>query len=446
VKSRTWPILGIGFGTLVVLIGFLGIDATRRAEEIYRQIQAAHQSYLRSEQILNDLRASIAQSGILVRDFLLDPSHLTADRHRTELLQVRSSMMQDLDELDRLMGSAEPALRQRLRAELDGYWKSREPIFTWTPQQKMALSYLYLQREVRPRRNAVLSIADEVAALRDANFRSQQRKISQSREEFRRHQSKMLAVAFALGLAVAIASMLRISRLEGRAEEQRRRTEHAEQELRRLSQQLVKAQEEERKSISRELHDQVGQMLTALRMELGDLEQLNAGAGEKFQAGVRETKRLAEQTMHLVRDLAMGLRPSMLDDLGLAPALEWQAREFSRRSGVPVDLEMDGALDKLPDNHRACVYRVVQETLTNCARHAHAKHVRVAIHGSESQLSLAIQDDGKGFAPEDRSGGLGLIGIEERVRELGGSVAIFSQPQKGTLIRVGIPLPQEAVS
>lgn len=445
-RSRTWPILGIGFGTLVVLIGILGIDATRRAEEIYQEILAAHQSYLRSEQILNELRASISQSGILVRDFLLDPSHLTADRHRRELLEVRSSMMQNLGELDRLMGSEEPALRQRLRAELDGYWKSREPIFTWTPQQKMALSYLYLQREVRPRRDAVLSIADEIAGLRDANFRSQQRRISQSRKEFRSHQNRMLAVALTLGVLVAAASILRISRLEGRAEEQRRRTEHAEQELRRLSQQLVKAQEEERKSISRELHDQVGQMLTALRMELGDLEQLNAGAGEKFQAGVKETKQLAEQAMHLVRDLAMGLRPSMLDDLGLAPAVQWQAREFSRRSGVPVDLEMDGALDRLPDSHRTCVYRVVQEALTNCARHAHAKHVRVAIHGSEAQLALTIQDDGKGFAPENRSSGLGLIGIEERVRELGGSVAIFSQPQKGTLIRVGIPLPPQEVA
>ena len=445
-RSRTWPILGIGFGTLVVLIGILGIDATRRAEHIYQEILAAHQSYLRSEQILNEIRSSIAHSGILVRDFLLDPSHLTADRHRRELLEVRSGMMQNLGELDRLMGSEEPALRQRLRAELDGYWNSREPIFTWSPQQKMALSYLYLQREVRPRRNAVLSIADEIAELRDANFRNQQRRISQSRREFRSHQSRMLAVALSLGVLVAAASILRISRLERRAEEQRRRTERAEQELRRLSQQLVKAQEEERKSISRELHDQVGQMLTALRMELADLEQLREGPGEKFQAGVRETKQLAEQAMHVVRDLAMGLRPSMLDDLGLAPAVQWQAREFSRRSGVPVDLEMDGGLDRLPDSHRTCVYRVVQEALTNCARHAHAKSVRVAIHGSESRISLTIQDDGVGFAPENRSSGLGLIGIEERVRELGGSLAIFSQPQKGTLIRIGIPLPPREAS
>ena len=445
-ESRTWPILGIGFGTLVVLIAILAIDATRRAEHIYQEILAAHQSYLRSEQILNEIRSSMSLSGMLVRDFLLDPSHLTADRHRRELLEVRSSMMQNLGELDRLMGSEEPALRQRLRAELDGYWNTREPIFTWTPQQKMALSYLYLRREVLPRRQAVLSIADEIAGLRDANFRNQQRRISQSRTEFRSHQTKMLVLALSLGVLVAAASMLRISRLERRAGEQRRRTERAEQELRRLSLQLVKAQEEERRSISRELHDQVGQMLTALRMELGSLEQLHGGPGETFRAGVRETKQLAEQTMHVVRDLAMGLRPSMLDDFGLAPAVEWQAREFSRRSSVPVDLEMDGALDRLPDSHRTCVYRVVQEALTNCARHAHAKSVRVAIHGSESQLSLTIQDDGVGFAPENRSSGLGLIGIEERVRELGGSLAIFSQPQKGTLVRVGIPLPPQEVS
>ena len=134
----------------------------------------------------------------------------------------------------------------------------------------------------------------------------------------------------------------------------------------------------------------------------------------------------------------------MLDDLGLGPALEWQAREFSRRTGVPVTVQADGTVDLLPESYRTCIYRVVQEALTNCARHASAKSIRVNLHGRPNWLALTVEDDGGGFLPEESRGrGIGLIGIRERVGELGGSVEIFSQPGKGTLIRAELPL-QEA--
>jgi len=112
-----------------------------------------------------------------------------------------------------------------------------------------------------------------------------------------------------------------------------------------LSQALVRVQEDERRAISRELHDEVGQMLTALRMELGNLEGLRADAGHQFEEHVAACRRIAVQALNSVRDLAMGLRPSILDDLGLGPALQWQAREFSRRSGVPVSVEIQGSLE-----------------------------------------------------------------------------------------------------
>ena len=123
-------------------------------------------------------------------------------------------------------------------------------------------------------------------------------------------------------------SFTHITRLERRSEQERRRIELAEHELRLLSQKLVQAQEEERRSISRELHDEIGQMLTGLRLELRNLEELHLASSPDFAAHLAETKELAEKVMRAVRDLAMGLRPSMLDDLGLAPALQWQAREY----------------------------------------------------------------------------------------------------------------------
>jgi signal transduction histidine kinase len=232
--------------------------------------------------------------------------------------------------------------------------------------------------------------------------------------------------------------------LENRAEHHRALIEHDRQEMRSLSQKLVKAQEAERKSISRELHDQVGQMLTALRMEIGNVEQLRHTHSGEFQEHVTAAKALAEQTLRTVRDLAMGLRPSMLDDLGLASALKWQAREFTRYAGVPVDVRIEGSLDQLSEDHRTCIYRIVQEALTNCARHAAAKSIRISLQGHNDILALAVQDDGVGFslAPDDEPG-LGLLGIEERVRELGGKMSIESQAEKGTLLKVEIPSSRE---
>jgi signal transduction histidine kinase len=237
-----------------------------------------------------------------------------------------------------------------------------------------------------------------------------------------------------------------MTKLERNSQEQRLRTEEAERELRRLSRQLVQAQEAERKSLSRELHDEVGQMLTALRMELRSLQDLRTAPEEQFNAHVDGAKRLAEQSLRALRDMAMGLRPSMLDDLGLGSALQWQARQFAKRTGIPVNVQIEGIPATLPEPYRTCVYRIVQEALTNCTRHAKAKTIDIAIRAQKDRLSVSVRDDGVGFDPLNvRGRGLGLIGMQERVMELGGELALVSQPQKGTVLSAKIPLPQEII-
>jgi signal transduction histidine kinase len=186
----------------------------------------------------------------------------------------------------------------------------------------------------------------------------------------------------------------------------------------------------------------VGQMLTGMGMALSNFESMQPALTEKSREKLEDAKSLNADTIRLVRDLAMGLRPSMLDDIGLGPALQWQAREFSRRSGVPAVVQLDGVLAGLPDEHRTCVYRVVQEALTNCVRHAEAKGIRVSVHGGSDMVNVTIQDDGVGFNPDHPlREGLGLVGIGERVRQLGGTLAITSQAQKGTILKVELPLP-----
>jgi signal transduction histidine kinase len=249
-----------------------------------------------------------------------------------------------------------------------------------------------------------------------------------------------MLTALCLGAIIAGASVFRISSLEKESAEYQSATKQAEKRLRQLSQQLVSSQEQERKALSRELHDEIGQLLTALRMELGNVERSHAAAGGEADTHLDQAKKLAETTLKTTRDIAMGLRPAMLDLLGLGPALEWQTREYSRRYKTPIQLDVAGDLRDLPDPHRTYLYRIVQEGLTNCARHAHAKNIRVSLKDANGQLAVTVEDDGVGF---DQHGGvsygLGLLGITERVRELCGNIAIQSEPGKGTRLEVMLP-------
>jgi signal transduction histidine kinase len=150
-------------------------------------------------------------------------------------------------------------------------------------------------------------------------------------------------------------------------------------------------------------------------------------------------KKLAGKTVNEVRDLALLLRPSMLDDFGLAPALNWHAREMSKRTGLNVVVSADDDIDDLPDEHKTCIYRAVQEAVNNSARHANARTVEVAVKREGERVRFQVRDDGVGFDTRFVRG-LGLLGMEERVRRLGGDLRLESQLGRGTLISAELPL------
>lgn len=446
-KLGTWPILAIAFVALIGLLALTGFWVLQQAERISGEVSSLHNDYQETERILARVRTDVHASGVLVRDYLLDRSELTAEKYRSELRVMRDELPGELQKLKGLLGRDDHQRLEGLTRALEGYWEVLDPLFEWTPAQKFALSSHFLRREVFPRREAVLDIAKEIRALNQSSLETQQREIARKESELPVYGRRMLLATMMLGLGIAGGTLYRILRLELRTEAERDRAEQAGRELRRLSQQLVKAQEQERKAIARELHDEVGQMLTAQRMELRNLRELRHGPEEAFAARLEDTARLSEEALRAVRDIAMGLRPSMLDDLGLGPAIEWQARDFSRRYGVPVTVDLEGPLEQLPDAHRTCIYRMVQEALTNSARHAQPTEIRIAVHGNADRLHILVQDDGRGFDPgKSRARGLGLIGMEERVRELNGSISVLSQQGKGTTITAEIPLTLEAAA
>jgi signal transduction histidine kinase len=231
-----------------------------------------------------------------------------------------------------------------------------------------------------------------------------------------------------------------ILRLERQAHQRYQEIARSQRDLEQLSARLVDAQEEERRSLSRELHDEVGQSLGALLVDVARIKSQVSQHETGIQEQLTHMKGLGEKTLSTVRNMALLLRPSMLDDLGLVAAIEWQGREVSRQGQMEVDVQAGNVPDDLPDDYKICIYRVVQEALNNATRHSGAKRARVAIEWDGHTITVSISDDGQGFDSE-RVRGLGLLGMEERVRRLGGKVTIHSRPREGTNIRAELPVP-----
>ncbi len=244
-----------------------------------------------------------------------------------------------------------------------------------------------------------------------------------------------LGLAMAAAIVLALACLIYILRIE-------RQNKQRYEEVVRLSAKLVDAQETERRTISRELHDQVGQTLNAVLVEAANLAPRISAEDTVSRRYLDNIRQFADTSVNSIRDIALLLRPSMLDDLGLIPALEWQAREVSRRSGIKVEIKAEDVPDTLSDDMRTCIYRVVQEALLNISRHSGAKSAQVTVKQEDRSLSLTVEDDGCGFDPT-KTRGLGMLGMQERVKQLSGQFEVQSEAGKGTTLRIKLPAMRE---
>jgi two-component system sensor histidine kinase UhpB len=209
--------------------------------------------------------------------------------------------------------------------------------------------------------------------------------------------------------------------------------------------QIIEAQENERRRISRELHDEIGQALYAIQFNLEMIDKDLPQTTSIVRGRLGEAKSLSSQTLTAMRQLSQDLRPTMLDDLGLIPTLRWYVQNFSNRLNIYSNFEAIGLEEKLSPQIETALYRIVQEALNNIAKHAQADRVEVSLVIRDSRIYASIHDNGKGFDlekvlhPESPEGGFGIIGIKERVSLLGGQIDIQSRPGFGTLISIEIP-------
>lgn len=429
----------VGFGGLLLIMALAGIDALRVLQQFRRSDEQIRQRYLAQNNVLNEIRSDVYVSGTYVRDYLLEPDPERADVYRTSLENVRKHMESALEFYGRQATPAELRHYSALRTELAGYWGILAPIFQWNPEERRRSGYPFLRDEVFPRRQNMLAIADRIAAINEQQLTAGNDQVVSLLLRFQTRLIVTLVAALVLGLGMAFFTTRKILGLEDQARLRYEEVVDARSQLKDLSARLVQAQETERRALSRELHDEVGQSLSAVLVELRNLSVgLMTRSEEQSRSHVETIKALVENTVRVVRNMALLLRPSMLDDLGLIPALKWQARESAKRTSMDVSVAAELDSDDLPDEYKTCIYRVVQEALHNSARHSHATTVRIRVEQKSDRLILIIQDDGQGFDAAQVKG-LGLLGIQERVTRLGGTLSVHSKPGGGTILSVELP-------
>ena len=432
--------LVFGFGGLLAIMALAGIDALRVLQQIRRTDDQIRSQFLYRNHLLNTIQSELYLSGTYVRDYLLDPEPASAETYRNNLEKVRKDMDSALESYKGQLEQEEVKEYSLLTSELANYWEIIDPILQWNTGERHRKGYAFLRDEVFPRRMVMLEIASRIASINEQQLIAGNKRFVSRLSEFQTRLALTLLATLALGLGMAAFSSWKILRLEARANAQYLEVSEARSQLKDLSARLVQTQEAERRSLSRELHDEVGQALSAVLVELRILSAaLATRSEEQWRTHVEMIKGLVENTVRVIRNMSLLLRPSMLDDLGLLPALRWQAREVSKRTSMDVSIATELASDDFPEEYKTCLYRVVQEALHNCSRHSHATTVRIRIQQETSRLSLSIQDDGQGF-DVNQSKGLGLLGIEERVSRLGGKCEIHSEAGGGTILAIELPL------
>jgi signal transduction histidine kinase len=440
-RWQTKIALFAGFGGLLVLLGVIGISAVSFLSQIKAREETIRRDYVDRDRVLQSLRSDIYTSGTYVRDFLLDTNDAFAAGHRDQFLETQRRLQSEIAEYRSLIGAGDVAPVDQLASELAEYMKALAPVLNWNAKERQARAYPFMQDELLPRRMSALSLADRIQRLSESQLEQNGAAVSVMLSSFRAKFLLLLILTAVTGLTLAGIALWRLLGLEDESQRRFAEVVGTREELKRLSAELVSAQESERRKISRELHDEVGQVLSAIMLGLGNLRSAlrTHNSAEAFRQ-LQLVEDMTERNAGVVRNISLLLRPTMLDDLGLIPALKWLAREISRTSSMTVDVAAESFVDDLPDEHRTCVFRVVQEALRNATRHSGARQARVCVREENGILRLLVQDDGKGFAPSLETG-LGILGMQERVVSLSGTMTLNSNPGKGTVITFELPVP-----
>jgi signal transduction histidine kinase len=439
--------LVLGFGATFGLWLFAGVYFTQRIADVQREANAVNARYMHAQELLSNVRMQVLLGSVFVRDALLDPNPRTTDLYRRQLSDIYTTADETLRQYVPILNSEAERMRvEGLRREIDALRATIATVLA-TERSRWRTEARDLLGRTMPRRDAVLRVSNEVQSLNRSAFVQQQEAVAGIYATTQRHVLQTLGFALAASLGIALLATMYAGRLERDVQRQRLKDQQNAVDLQRLSAKLVTAQEEERRTIARELHDEVGQILQAVKMELSLAQRAIEGAAGPARV-LDDAKAITDTALNTVRDLSHLLHPSLLDNLGLPAAIGWYLDGFGRRHGVATELLQDHMDERLAPEIEAAIYRIVQEALTNVAKHAKATLVFVYLrrHDDRSTVTVSIEDNGLGFETAHARHGLGLIGIRERVSHLRGTVTFDSAPGKGTRLTVELPARLRAQS
>ena len=430
-----------GFALIVGIWLFTGFYFARRMSDLERRSSDINGRYTRAQELLTSIRGQVLLGSVAVRDALLDPDPEAIAGYRQQLDDSYRAADEALQEYVPVVNAPDEIARvERLRREIADLRDTLREVLTAERQGAGVM----LRRRIIPKREAVLRVSEELQAMNRSAFVRLQEDIAALNRVAQRRVWQMFGLALGASLAIALGATIHAGRLEGQIRRQLIKDAENARDLQRLSSQLLTAQEEERRTIARELHDEIGQLLTAIKVELAIAGRANDAPAASPRA-LDNARSIADTAVQTVRDMSRLLHPAMLDDLGLAAAVDWYLKGFGNRHGIRIELLQEGMCDRLAPEIEATAYRIVQEALTNVARHAQARTCRVYLQRLTNSLLVTIEDDGVGFdqGVVDASvpRGIGLVGIRERVALVRGSMRMETAPGKGTRLTVELPAP-----
>ena len=440
-------VLLAGFGLMLGLWLFAGYQVTQRVRTSQRNSARIGARYQQSQELLASVRTQVLEASVLLRDALLDPDPASQADHRQNIEKAYAAIDTVLKQYVPFLDSAAERERvDRLRAEIREFRTASDEVLA-TDSSRWPAEARMLLRRFMPKRESAIRVSDEVQALNRAAFIDQQQELTGMQAVMQRQVWTIFGVALAISLVIGWLVSQHAASLERRLTEQHDREERIASDLQRLSARLVHAREEEQRRIARELHDDVGQALSAVKVQLAVAERRieRMGAAPSLLADAQTS---ADAALHGVRDLSHLLHPSALDDLGLVAALESLVADFRRRHQIGIEFVHEGQDRRLHAETERAIYRIVQEALTNIARHSQATGGTVQLATDPLLVRVRIEDNGIGFDVADverpgRRRGLGLLSIRERVTGLRGSVRIESSPGSS---RIEVELPAVTVN
>ncbi|HEV2350688.1 MAG TPA: sensor histidine kinase [Terriglobia bacterium] len=441
--TRLWAGLCIILSIFIVFT-FYTIHELRGLEDY--QANVVQRNRKASLQLLR-LQNNAYLLAISVRDMSLGQSHYHIVDWRSAFNRIREDMS-DASRQESEFAVSTPASddkRNQLRTTLADFWSAADHVFVLAQDGKEAEARSQLQTVLESKRAVITEIVSRLLVLNDQGQVEAGEKINAVYAEVKREILIVIGVLFLLALGTGLftfeANRKTFDRLHHLAEKMQSQSE----QLRHLSWKVINLQEETLRNVARDLHDEFGQILTAIGMMLGRLDKKVAPADAQLLADLHTVKHTVEETLQSIRDRSQMFRPAILDDFGLDQSLEWLAAQFSRQTGIDVHFEGNIPHGFFPREDAIHLYRIVQESLSNVARHSKARSAWVTMNGSEGELNLEIRDDGVGFevGPEitrSAGDGIGLMGMQERAQHLNGILTIRSTRGTGTVVSVRVPL------